>query len=84
MHEMSIALEICRIAAERVGPGRANTVRAIGLDLGDDAGVEPDSLRLWLDVLLADPPFDGAKAEISLQRGDTLRVSYLTVDDGAP
>lgn len=84
MHEMSIALEICRMAAERVGQDRTATVRAVGLDLGQEAGVDPDSLRLWLDVLLADPPFHGARPEISLQPGDTLRLSYLTVDDDTP
>lgn len=84
MHEMSIALEICRIAAERVGHDRATAVREVGLDVGDEAGVDPDSLRLWLEVLLADPPFRGARPEISLQRGDALRLSYLTVEDGAP
>jgi Zn finger protein HypA/HybF involved in hydrogenase expression len=85
MHELSIALEICRIAEGHVGPDRLSDLREIGVELGDDAGVEFASLVFCLDTLLGQPPFGRARAIFERSAGDTLRVSYLEVDDdGAP
>ena len=86
MHEMSIALEVCRIAAEHAvaaGPG-AKSVVAVGVDVGDAAGVELSSLTFCLESLLAGPPFAGAKPVIHRASGDVLRVSYVEVEDGRP
>lgn len=83
MHEMSVALEVCRMAEERLGPD-VNTLVALGLEVGDDAGLEPESLHFCLDALLAQPPFTGARAVIERVRGDVLRLNYLEVDDGRP
>jgi len=84
MHEMSLALEICRIAEEQAGPGQAMNVVTVGVDVGDDAGVEVSSLAFCLETLLGEPPFAGAQPAINRLRGDVLRVSYLEVDDGRP
>lgn len=84
MHEMSIALEVCRLAEERLGPGRLPQLVAIGLEVGDDAGVDPESLGFCLDVLLTNPPFRNAKPELVRQRGGALRLIYLKVDDQRP
>ena len=84
MHEMSVALEICRIAEQRAGPGGAASVAKVAVDVGDDAGVEVSSLAFCLEAVLATPPFAGAKAEITRLPGDVLRVAYLEVDDGRP
>ena len=81
MHEMSIALEVCRIAEEQVGPGAVARVREIGLVVGHRSGVEPDSLRFCLDALLEQPPFRGAHAALELTPGEDLRVAYLDLDD---
>jgi hydrogenase nickel incorporation protein HypA/HybF len=81
MHEMSIALDVCRIAEQQADAARVVTV---GLDVGDDAGVEVSSLEFCLESLLAGPPFTGAKPVITRVPGDVLRVSYLEVDDGRP
>jgi Zn finger protein HypA/HybF involved in hydrogenase expression len=81
---MSIALDVCRIAEEKAGPGRAAQVVAVGLEVGDDAGVEVENLDFWLGVLLTQPPFERAKAFITPRRGDVLQVTYLEVDDGHP
>jgi Zn finger protein HypA/HybF involved in hydrogenase expression len=81
MHEMSIAMEVCRIAEEQVGLAAMPRVREIGLVVGRRCGVEPDSLRFCLDVLLERPPFRGARAALELTTGDDLRVSYLDLDD---
>jgi Zn finger protein HypA/HybF involved in hydrogenase expression len=81
MHEMSVALEVCRIAEERLGPDALADLVRVGLVVGDDAGVEPANLQFCLDVLLGQPPFRGATAVITRCGGDVLRVDYLEVDD---
>ena len=65
MHELSIALEVCRMAEERP---RARHPRA-GLRRrrsrsGDDAGIELENFRFCLEALLGEPPFAGARPEI--------------------
>jgi Zn finger protein HypA/HybF involved in hydrogenase expression len=84
MHELSVALEICRIAEERLGAGGAASLVAVGVEVGDQAGVEPDNLVFCLEALLAAPPFRSARPEVVRLGGDVLRVSYLEVDDGRP
>lgn len=84
MHEMSLAMEVCRIAEERVGPEGLPRLRKVGLAVGLDAGVEPESLGFWLETLLSSPPFGGARAILDVGPGDDLRVTYLEVEDGDP
>lgn len=80
MHEMSLALEIGRIAELQAG-GSVGNVITVGVDVGDDAGVEPENLAFCLEAVLATPPFRRAKPVIDRCPGDVLRVSYLEVDD---
>lgn len=84
MHEMSLALEVCRIAEEQVGSAAAGRVVAVGLEVGDESGVEVSSLEFCLESLLSTPPFHGARPRIARLPGDVLRVSYVDVDDGRP
>ena len=84
MHELSIALEICRMVEQRLGPAQVHRVVAVGLEVGNDAGVEVESLRFCLEALLTSPPFHAAVPELARRPGDVLRLSYLTVDDGSP
>lgn len=82
-------MEICRIAEEQTaaaaGPGTAPPrLIAVGVQVGDDAGVEPENLQFCLEVLLSQPPWSGAQAVIERVAGDVLRLSYLEVDDGGP
>jgi Zn finger protein HypA/HybF involved in hydrogenase expression len=81
MHEMSIAMEVCRIAEAQVGLAAIPRVREIGVVVGHRSGVEPDSLRFCLDALLDQPPFRGARAALEMTQGDDLRVAYLDLDD---
>ena len=83
MHEMSIALEIARIAEDRLGPTAPQLV-AVAVEVGDGAGVEPANLEFCLEAVLATPPFRGAKGTIVPVRGDVLQLAYLEVDDGYP
>ena len=84
LHELSLALEVCRIAEDQVGTAALGRVRELGLVVGTDSGVEPDCLGFYLDVILADPPFHGARVAMEVVPGDELRVSYLEVEDGGP
>lgn len=81
---MSLALEICRIAEERVGTASLGRVREVGVTVGTDSGVEPECLEFMLGVLLGDPPFSGARVAMQVVAGGDLRVSYLEVEDGGP
>ena len=81
---MSVAIEVCRMAEERLTAQQLGQLVSVGLEVGDQAGLEPDNLSFCLEALLAQPPFAGAKPVITRTRGDDLRVSYLEVDDGRP
>ena len=81
MHEMSVAMEVCRIAEDYVGLEALPRVREIGLVVGERSGVEPENLLFCLEALLEQPPFRGARPSMERTPGDELRVSYLDVDD---
>ncbi|HXF96354.1 MAG TPA: hydrogenase maturation nickel metallochaperone HypA [Gemmatimonadales bacterium] len=84
MHELSIALEVARLAQERLGPEGVRRLVTVGVEVGDDAGVEVGSLEFCLEAVLAAPPFPGARPRVERRPGDVLRLSYLEVDDGGP
>jgi Zn finger protein HypA/HybF involved in hydrogenase expression len=84
MHELSVALEICRMVEERLPSGRARDVRRVGVIVGDDAGLEPANLSFCLDALLSQPPFGSAQAVMTRCPGLDLRVDYFEVDDDYP
>jgi Zn finger protein HypA/HybF involved in hydrogenase expression len=84
VHEMSVAMEVCRIAEDQVGLDALCRVREIGLIVGRRSGVEPDSLRFCLEALLEHAPFSGARAVLEMTADDDLRVDYLEVDDDGP
>ncbi len=82
MHELSVALEVCRMAEERLSPPQLSQLVAVGVEVGDDAGVEPENLRFCLETLLAAPPFARARPVLTRLPGDALRLAYLEIDDG--
>jgi Zn finger protein HypA/HybF involved in hydrogenase expression len=82
MHEFSVALEVCRMAEERLGLDGAARLQRVGLVVGSDSGLEPANLSFCLDALLAQPPFGGASCALLACEGDVLRVDYYEVDDG--
>jgi Zn finger protein HypA/HybF involved in hydrogenase expression len=84
MHELSIALEVCRMAEERLEPEELPLLVSVGLEIGEEAGLEPANLQFCLEALLAAPPFTGARPVITRLPGDALRLTYLEVDDGRP
>jgi Zn finger protein HypA/HybF involved in hydrogenase expression len=84
MHELSIALEVCRIAEERLGAVGAGALVGLEVEVGSEAGVEPDNLAFCLETLLAEPPFRGAKPRIVRRPGDELYLRSLEVADAGP
>jgi Zn finger protein HypA/HybF involved in hydrogenase expression len=84
LHELGIALEICRMAEERLDREASPRLVSLGVEVGDEAGVEPGHLQFCLETLLSAPPFAGARPVISRLRGDDLRVTYFEVEDGRP
>lgn len=84
MHELSVALEICRLAERSAGAAGPAAVRVVAVDVGDDSGLEPDNLRFCLEALLSSPPFGAARPVLQPMAGTDLRVAWLEVDDGRP
>ena len=81
MHEMSLALEICRIAELEVGSELLPRVVEVGVEVGTEAGVEPDNLEFCLGALLEKPPFGRGRPVLEHVSGDDLRVTYLEIDE---
>ncbi len=81
MHELSIALDVCRIAEEHVGAGALARVTAVGLDVGARAGIEIDNLEFCLEALLGSAPFGSGKPVINRLEGAELSVTYVEVED---
>ena len=83
MHELSVALEVCRMAEERLGTEALPRVVAVGVEVGDDAGIEPDNLAFCLEALLGAPPFRHATPRVTRLPGDVLRLAYLEIEEDA-
>ena len=84
MHELSLALEVCRMAGDVLERERGVAVLAFGVEVGTEAGLELENFRFCLDALLTEPPFVGARAELQVVPGETLRLTFVEVDDGRP
>lgn len=84
MHEMSLALEICRLAEAQVGAEAAAEIVTVGVEVGDQAGVEPENLAFCLEAILAEPPFRRARPVVERREGNVLRLVYVEVDDDRP
>ena len=77
-------MDVCRIVQDRMELEALPELMTVAIEIGNDAGVEPESLEFCLEVLLRQPPFRHAKPLLLQVPGDVLRVSYLEVDDGSP
>jgi Zn finger protein HypA/HybF involved in hydrogenase expression len=81
MHEMSVALEVCRLAEEQVGRDALPRVTGVGLEVGDRSGIVADNLAFCLDTLLTQHPFRIARTVIRQTLGDALRLDWLELED---
>lgn len=84
MHELSLAMEVCRVARERLGPADVHRLRLVSVAVGHEAPVEADNLSFCLEALLAQPPFGAARPVIRRCQGGDLTIDYLEIDDGDP
>ncbi len=84
MHEMSLALEVCRLAEEVVAPLGAECITAVGVLVGDEAGLEISSLTFCLETLLDQAPFVHARPALQRAAGDVFRLEFVEVDDDRP
>lgn len=84
MHEMSLALEVCRMAEERLTPDQLAQLVTVAVEVGDDTGLEPSNFEFCLEALLQQLPFRGARPLIRHLPGDVLRLAWLELDDGRP
>jgi Hydrogenase/urease nickel incorporation, metallochaperone, hypA len=82
VHEMSVALEVCRIAEQYAGSDRLGDVVEVAVEVGDAAGIEIGNLEFCLEALLSAPPFGRGVPRIVRAAGDVLRVESLEIDDG--
>ncbi len=82
MHELSLAIEIGRLAEERLGASVAQCL-TVGVEVGADSGVEPSALEFCLQAVFSHPPWTGAKPVITRPEGDVLQLTYLEVEDDA-
>ncbi len=64
MHEATLAENILEIALEAAEQNRATKIFAVGLTLGEMAGVEVEALTLSFDVLKKNTPADNAELKI--------------------
>jgi Zn finger protein HypA/HybF involved in hydrogenase expression len=78
---MSLALEVCDIAERAIGERSPASIREVVLDVGDSAGIEPDSLEFCLTALLQSPPFHAARPVLRRHPGSVLRVAHIEVEE---
>lgn len=70
MHELSIAMNIIRIASQAATEEQAERVSSIELEIGQLAGVEFQALDMALDVAVRDTMLE--KAEIKIDKVEGL------------
>lgn len=67
MHELSIAIEILRVALARAGAAPDAALDSVRIAVGDLSGVEPGLLRFAWQAVVAGTPHEGAALEIEWQ-----------------
>jgi Zn finger protein HypA/HybF involved in hydrogenase expression len=82
MHELSLALEICRLTEEKLPAEDLPRLLRVGVAVGDGANIEAGNLEFCLEALLGSPPFGRARPVISRIPGDDLSVNFFEVEDG--
>lgn len=68
MHEMSVAQEICSICESELMGLAESRVTAVGVEVGVFSGVEVDTLKFCLEVVLGER-FPGVRCEIEREPG---------------
>ncbi len=64
MHELSLAQNIVEIVRQHVPEDNGRTVRSVKLQLGEMAGVIPDSLMFCFEAIISGTSLEGAILDI--------------------
>lgn len=54
---------------------------AVGLRIGDLAGLDPESLRFGFECLVTDSDLDPLRLEVDSVTGDALDIAWLEVEE---
>ena len=65
MHEMSLAEGILKISLDVAADNRAKKISAVGLKLGEMAGVEVEALKFCFDILTRNTIAENAELKIN-------------------
>jgi hypothetical protein len=84
MHELSVAVEVCRMAEARLAPEDLPRLRTVELIVGDQSGRAPQNQPFIIEALLGAPPFGRAAPAITHAAGRDLALARLLVDDDGP
>ena len=79
MHEMGIAMEVVKIAAEEAAKAGAKRVKALKMRIGKWSGVETESLRFALETVTHDTIMEGCAVEI-----EPVEPAFACDDCGVP
>lgn len=80
MHELSLAIEIGRLAEEKLGAD-APKCRAVGVEVGTTSGIEPSALEFCLEAVFSHPPFERVRPVLTRPEGDIFQVTWFEVED---
>ncbi len=80
VHELSLAMEIGRLAEAKLGASVAQCV-AVGVEVGRRSGVEPSALEFCLESVLSTPPWTGARPVLTGADDDRFLLTWVEVED---
>lgn len=80
MHELSLAIEIGRLAEEKLGDSASRCV-AVGVDVGTESGVEPSALEFCLEAVFSYPPWSGVRPVLARPSGDIFQLTWFEIED---
>ena len=90
MHEMGIASSVLEAVDKELHAYPGERAAKIGLEIGEFAGVDPESLRFCFEAIARSSGLAPLELEIEWckagegRRGDELRIAYLELEDDEP
>ncbi|HEX9162298.1 MAG TPA: hydrogenase maturation nickel metallochaperone HypA [Thermoanaerobaculia bacterium] len=81
MHELSIAMSVLDSVRAEVAKRPGARAIAVGLRIGDLAGLDPESLRFGFECLVTDSDLDPLRLEVDSVTGDALDIAWLEVEE---
>jgi Zn finger protein HypA/HybF involved in hydrogenase expression len=87
MHEMGIACSVLDAVHKELDGYPGQQATKIGLQIGESAGVDPESLRFCFEAMVKNTEWEPVALEIEWCkagdgcRGDELRIAYLELED---